>query len=92
MIENFKHKGLRRFYENNDRSGINSEYAEKIKIILSMLDAAETPDEMNIITFRFHELKGGRKGTYSVTVRANWRITFKFENGNATDVNFEDYH
>ncbi|MEQ1704853.1 MAG: type II toxin-antitoxin system RelE/ParE family toxin [Rickettsiales bacterium] len=92
MIENFKHKGLRRFYESNDRSGINPEYVEKIKNILSMLDAAEAPDEMDIITFHFHELKGARKGTYSVTVRANWRITFKFEDGNATDVNLEDYH
>lgn len=92
MIEGFKHKGLRRFYEDNDRSGVNPEYAEKIKKILSMLDAAETAEEMDVATFRFHALAGNRKGTYSVTVRANWRITFRFEGGNALDVNFEDYH
>ncbi len=57
-----------------------------------MLDIAETAEEMDIITFRFHALTGNRKGTYSVTVRANWRITFRFENGDALDVNLEDYH
>lgn len=92
MIEGFKHKGLRRFYENNDRSGINPEYVEKVKKILSMLDAAETAEEMDVATFRFHPLMGDRKGTYAVTVRANWRITFRFENGDALDVNLEDYH
>lgn len=92
MIGNFKHKGLRRFYEDNDRSGVNAEYAEKIKRILSMLDAAEIAEEMDVATFHFHALTGNRKGTYSVTVRANWRITFRFEDGNALDVNFEDYH
>ncbi len=92
MIENFKHKGLRKFYEDNDRSGVNPEYAGKIKMILSMLEAAESPEEMDVATFRFHKLSGSRRGTYSVTVRANWRITFRFEDGNAVDVNLEDYH
>jgi len=92
MIESFKHKGLRRFYENDDRSGVNPEYTEKVKKILSMLDAAETTEEMDVVTFRLHELTGNRKGTYSVTVRENWRITFKFEAGDAYDVNLEDYH
>ena len=92
MIENFKHRGLRRFYENGDRSGLNAEHAPKIKVILSMLDAAETPEEMAVAMFRFHALTGDRKGYYSVTVRANWRVTFRFEHGNAYDVNLEDYH
>ena len=92
MIENFKHRGLQRFYENNDRSGLNPEYVKKIKTILSMLDAAETPEEMAVATFRFHALTGDRRGTYSVTVRANWRITFEFRRSNACDVNLEDYH
>lgn len=92
MIISFKHKGLRRFYENNDRSGVNAEYAEKIKKILSMLDVAENAEEMDIATFHFHSLTGNRKGTYSVTVRANWRVTFSFYDGDATDVNLEDYH
>ena len=92
MIESFKHRGLRRFYENGDRSGLNAQHVEKIKTILSMLDAAETPVEMDVATFRFHALTGDRKGVYSVTVRANWRIIFRFEEGDATDVDLVDYH
>jgi toxin HigB-1 len=92
MIENFKHKGLRRFFENSDRSGLTADHVGKIKNILSTLDAAETPDELDLPTFHFHELKGDRKGVFSITVRANWRITFRFEHGNAYEVNLEDYH
>lgn len=92
MITGFKHRGLRRLYEDNDRSGINPEYVDKVKKVLSMLDAAETAEDMDVSTFHFHSLTGNRKGFYSVTVRANWRITFRFDNGNAVDVNLEDYH
>jgi toxin HigB-1 len=92
MIESFTHKGLKRFYEKDERGGLRPDLVEKIRQILTALDAAETPEEMDLPTLRLHRLKGARKGTYSVTVRANWRITFKFEEGNAYDVNFEDYH
>ena len=92
MIESFKHKGLRRLFENNDRSGINPQYAVKVSNILSVLDSAESLDELNIAAYRLHPLTGDRKGYYSVTVRANWRITFRFANGDAYDVNLEDYH
>lgn len=92
MIESFRHKGLRRLYEEGDRSGLNSEHIQKIKTILSMLEAAESPEEMNVATFRFHPLTGDRKGTYVVTVRTNRRITFRFDGNHACDVNLEDYH
>jgi proteic killer suppression protein len=92
MIESFRHKGLKQFYEKNDRSGLTSDQVAKIKMILSSLDAAETPDELHIPTFHFHSLTGDRKGFFSITVRANWRITFRFENGKVYDVNLEDYH
>ncbi len=92
MIENFKHKGLKRFYEKNDRSGLRPDLVERIRNILTSLDAAETPGEMDLPTLRFHSLTGDRKGAFSVTVRANWRITFTFDEGNACDVNLEDYH
>jgi toxin HigB-1 len=92
MIESFRHKGLKRFYEKNDRGGLRPDLVARIRQILTALDAAETSEEMDLPTFRWHRLKGGRKGTFSVTVRANWRITFTFEEGNAYDVNFEDYH
>jgi proteic killer suppression protein len=92
MIESFRHKGLKQFYEKNDRSGLTSDQVAKIKMILSSLDAAETPDELHIPTFHFHSLAGDRKGFFSITVRANWRITFRFENGKVYDLNLEDYH
>lgn len=92
MIESFRHKGLKQFYEKNNRGGLPTDQIAKIKRILSSLDAAETPEELDLPTFHFHPLIGDRKGYYSVTVRANWRITFKFEHGKALDVNFEDYH
>ena len=92
MIETLKHKGLRRLYEKNDRSGIRPDMVDKVQKILSALEAADSPEDMALPMFRFHPLTGDRRGTYSVTVKANWRITFGFHNGAAYDVNLEDYH
>ena len=75
MIEAIKHKGLRRMYEENDRSGIRPDLVEKIQKILSALDAANGPEDMVLPLFRFHPLTGDRRGTYAVTVKANWRVT-----------------
>ena len=60
--------------------------------ILTRLDAAEKIEDMDVHSYKLHRLKGNRKEEWSVTVRANWRITFRFEDGYAFDVNFEDYH
>jgi proteic killer suppression protein len=92
VIESIKHKGLRRLYETNDRSGIRSDLVDKVQRILSALEAANSPKDMALPMFRFHPLTGDRRGTYSVTVRANWRVTFRFHEGAAYDVNLEDYH
>lgn len=92
MIETIKHKGLRRLYERNDRSGIRPDMVEKVEKILSALAASNCPEDMVLPMFRFHPLTGGRRGTYSVTVKANWRVTFRFHEGAAYDVNLEDYH
>jgi len=92
VIETIKHKGLRRLHEKNDRSGIRPDMVDKAQKILSSLEAADSPEEMNLPMFRFHSLSGDREGTYSVTVKANWRVTFRFKNGAAYDVNLEDYH
>jgi toxin HigB-1 len=92
VIESIKHKGLRRLYERNDRSGIRPDLVEKVQKILSALEAAIRPEEMILPSFRLHPLTGDRRGTYSVTVKANWRITFRFHDGAACDVNLEDYH
>ncbi len=92
MIGGFKHRGLKRFYERGDASRIGASYRQKVADILSALDMAQEIEDMDMATFRLHPLTGDRQGTWSVTVRANWRITFRFEDGYAYDVNLEDYH
>jgi len=92
MIESFRHKGLRRFYEDDDRKHLPPELVERIREILTALDAAETIEGLSRPSFRLHSLKGQLKGFWAVTVRANWRIIFRFANGKALDVDFVDYH
>ena len=92
MIASFKHRGLKRFYEQEDLRRLPGDMVNRIRAILVRLSIAETIADLAVPEYRLHELKGDRKGTWSVTVRANWRITFRFEAGHAYDVNFEDYH
>ena len=92
MIKRFRHKGLERFFTKSDRRGIDARQAGRIRRILDRLDAAERPADMNLPGFGFHGRIGTRKGTYSMSVSGNRRITFRFEGGDATDVNLEDYH
>jgi len=92
VIETIRHKGLRRLYEKNDRGGIRADLMEKVRKILSGLEAANGPEDMALPSFRFHALTGDRRGTYAVTVKANWRVTFRFRDGAACDVDLEDYH
>jgi len=92
MIRNFKHRGLRRLYENDDRRGVNAEHVEKIATILAQLDRATKLDDMAVPGFKLHPLKGELAGFWSVTIRANWRIIFRFEDRDVTDVNLIDYH
>ncbi len=92
MIKSFKHKGLERFYLTGNKAGIQAQHAKRIILILAQLNQAKMVDDMNIPTLKLHELKGKRKGTWSVKVQENWRITFRFVNGSAEMVNYEDYH
>jgi proteic killer suppression protein len=92
MIESFQHKGLRRLFERNDRRGVNPQHVEKIETILGLLDVAENIEDMNVPSFRLHRLTGDLKDFWSVTVRSNWRIIFRFENRKAFDVDLVDYH
>jgi proteic killer suppression protein len=92
MIKSFKHRGLKRLYERGDKSGIRSDLLETVEGILTVLDVATTPQAMNLPRYRLHPLKGERKGSWSVTVRANWRIIFRFEDADAFDVELIDYH
>lgn len=92
MIESFAHKGLKRLYEKDDARGVSAEHVEKITLILTTLDAADTVEAMNLPSFRLHRLTGDLKGFWSVTVRANWRIIFRFDDGKASSVDLMDYH
>jgi toxin HigB-1 len=83
---------LKKFYEEDDSRKLPPEMVERIRDILTALDAALAVEELNRPSFRLHPLKGVLKGNWAVTVRANWRIIFRFANGAATDVDFIDYH
>lgn len=92
MIQSFKHRGLRRVYEDDDHRGVNAEHIDKIMRILARLGSAKSPEDLDLPGYRLHALKGGLNGFWSVTVRANWRIIFRFEVGNVSDVDLIDYH
>lgn len=92
MIGSFKHKGLKRLYEKDDTSKLNPDQLRKIKRILSLLDIAEAPSDLDVPGFDLHPLKGALKGHFAVSVSGNWRITFRIESGHAQDVDLVDYH
>jgi len=92
MIRSFKHRGLKRLYERGDRSGMRPDLLETVERILTVLDSASSPQDLDLPRYRLHPLKGGMKGFWSVTVRANWRIIFHFEGNDAFDVQLIDYH
>lgn len=92
MIRSVGHKGLKRFIEDDDRRGLPAEMVPRIRNILTALDNALTVEQMDLPAYRLHALRGDLRGFYAVTVRANWRIIFRFEDGDAFDVDFVDYH
>ena len=92
MVRSFRHKGLQRLFQEDDGSKLPPDMVARIQLILSALHAAQAIEAMNIPTFRLHPLKGKLQGFFSVTVRANWRIIFRFEGGEAFDIDFVDYH
>ena len=92
MIRSFKHKGLGRFFETGSKAGIQAQHAERLRVILAQLNAATAPADMGLPGLRLHPLRGDRRGTWSVWVSGNWRITFKFVGKDADAVDYEDYH
>ena len=92
MILNFRHRGLKRLHQKGDRSLIDPQSAGTVEEIVTLLDVARNPEDMNVPGYRLHPLKGRRKGYWAVNVTGNWRITFRFEGGDVRDVNYEDYH
>ena len=92
VIKSFAHGGVKRFFESGAVKGLPQDMVKKLRIRLDALDAAKEPREMEIPGWDLHELKGERKGTWSVKVTANYRLTFKLVAGEAREVNLEDYH
>jgi toxin HigB-1 len=92
MIGSFRHKGLRRMFEDDLAKGVNPDHVRKLKQILLVLQAAEQIEALNVPTFRLHPLTGDLEGFWSITVRANWRVIFRFEDGKALDIDLVDYH
>lgn len=92
MIRTFRHKGLRAFFETGSKHGIQAHHATRLELQLVRLDLAQNPDDMNVPGWRLHALSGERAGHYSITVSGNWRITFKFEDGDAILVDYHGYH
>ncbi|MDY7092471.1 MAG: type II toxin-antitoxin system RelE/ParE family toxin [Acidobacteriota bacterium] len=92
MIRSFRHKGLKRLYQQDDARGISSDILMKVRTVLAYLDEAHAPEDMGLPGFRLHPLKGKLQGFWSVSVSGNWRIIFRFEGGDASDVELLDYH
>ncbi len=91
MIRKFRHRGLERFFSIGDYRGIPAQFAGRLERMLDRLDAAIKPDDMNLPGYKFHPLKGQRKGAYAASVSGNWRLTFRFDAEDALDVDLEDY-
>lgn len=92
MILSFRHKGLKKFFEQGSLAGIQAAHAKRLRFQLAALDTAQRIEDMDIPGFRLHPLKGTEQGRWSVVVNGNWRITFEFQDGNAYVLDYEDYH
>jgi toxin HigB-1 len=92
MIISFRHKGLRSLYEKGDRRRVLRGHVDKIERILARLDQATEIGNMDLPGFHLHPLRGALRGFWSVRVSGNWRIIFRFDGGNASDVDLIDYH
>lgn len=92
MIKSFEHKGLEKFFYEGDKRGIQPAHSEKVADILDRLDASVKIQDMNYPGSNLHKLKSKLKGVWSIKVSGNWRITFKFIEGNGYVVDYKDYH
>jgi toxin HigB-1 len=92
MIQSFRPKGLRRFFESGSIAGIQPHHMKRLRMLLAALDTARSIDDMNVPGFRLHELKGKERGRWSVWVNGNWRVTFEYRDGHAYILDYEDYH
>ena len=92
VIQSFRHKGLRRFFESGSAAGIQPKHSKRLRMVLAALDTAQVIGDMDVPGFNLHPLKGQGKGRWSVWVNGNWRVTFEFRDGHAYVLDYEDYH
>ncbi len=92
MINSFRHKGLEAFFKTGSKAGIQPHHARKLRIMLTLLDSAKRPEDMNAPGWKLHPLTGELGGYWAVTVNGNWRLIFAFEGDNAELVDYLDYH
>ena len=92
MIKRWKHKGLKELFLKGTKKGVQPDMADRLRRRLDVLDAANSLEALGLPGFRLHPLSGEMKGKYSIRVTGNWRITFRFENGDVLNVDLEDYH
>jgi proteic killer suppression protein len=92
MIRRFRHKGLERFFQDGDTSGINAQHAARLRRLLTSLNISAGPAGMSLPGYRLHQLKGERRGEWAVSVSGNWRLVFEFEGEDVTNVDLVDYH
>lgn len=92
MITSIRHKGLKAFYETGSKKGIQTDHAQRLRMMLAALDTAQSVIDLDIPGYRLHELKGKLKGRWSISVSGNWRLTFEFKEGNVELLDYEEYH
>jgi proteic killer suppression protein len=92
MIRSFRHRGLKALYEGRTERRVSLAHVARLRDIVAVLDRSRKPEDMNLPGFGLHRLKGRLKGHWAVWVSGNWRVTFRFEGGDAHDVDYLDYH
>jgi proteic killer suppression protein len=92
VIKSWRHKGLKELFLTGNKKGIPADMADRLRRRLDVLDAANSFKAFGLPGFRLHPLVGNMRGRYSIRVTGNWRLTFRFENGDVFEVNLEDYH
>ena len=92
MIKSFRHKGLKKLYDTGSRQGVKPEHENRLRLILARLDASQSRRDMDLPGLNLHTLKGKYKGCWAVSVSGSWRVIFRFENNNAVDIDYLDYH
>ena len=92
MNKSFQHRGLQALYEKGETRRLPPQHIPKLRDILATLNHSRSPADMGLPGFKLHPLKGNLRGYYAVSVSGNWRMTFRFEDGHAVDINYTDYH